>query len=102
MPVRKQDIPVGFTLSIQDGPDGKPDVVLMLQCGAVTAAMAIPPDVADAWAQQMPRLLIETAAEARRQRGEPDRSTQTGGLLTATADTLVHLNRAARRGKRPN
>lgn len=90
-------IPVGFTVDVQKGPDGMQAVVLMLQCGTVTAAMAIPPDVADTWAGQLPRLMHEAAVECRKKDRLPQRSTENGGLLTASADALVHLNRASRR-----
>jgi len=90
-------IPVGLTIDVQKGPDGSQSVVLMLQCGSVTSAMAVPPDVADEWAQTLPRLIHEAAAECRKLDRLPQRSSARGGLLTADAGALVHLNRASRR-----
>lgn len=93
----KLQIPVGLTIDVQPGPDGAQAVVVMLQCGSVTSAMAVPPDVADEWAQALPRLLHEAAAECRKKDRLPQRSSDTGGLVTASGDALVHLNRASRR-----
>lgn len=90
-------VPVGLSVDVQTGPDGSQAVVVMLQCGSVTAAMAVPPDVADQWAGQLPRLMHEAAAECRKKDRLPQRNSDTGGLLTAGADALVHLNRASRR-----
>jgi hypothetical protein len=90
-------IPVGCTIDVQPGPDGKQAVVLMLQCGSVTAAMALPPDVADEWAAALPRLMFEAAREARKKDRLPQRDSVNGGLLKADASALVHLNRASRR-----
>jgi tripartite-type tricarboxylate transporter receptor subunit TctC len=86
-------IPVGLNLTVQPGVDGLPCVVLQMTCGTVTAAMGIPPDVADDFAKQLPQLLRETAAQARVERAKLQPDT----LVRADATALVHLNRAQRR-----
>lgn len=92
-----QQIPTGFTIDVQPGPDGKPSVVIMLQCGAVTGAMSVPPDVADEWADKIPTLMRAAAEECRKRTDTPERR---GGLVTADATALVQLNRAGRRNTR--